>query len=381
MREHVANLMFLGTDSGNRLYQTLGNLKVNPLVGIIVPDYDTADVLYLTGSSSILVGADAASVIAHTSLAVQITITSARFIRRGLPFRGTPLEKSPYNPPVRHLTTEKDARAAANAFDTRPGITATLTSRDVLSPSINRFTFALEARDGETLQWRAGQHVTLGFAEELDHGYSHMRDDDPQSLNDDFVRTFTVSSAPSGVEGGKAVVQITARRNGPVTGLLWKHNMRMPLEIPVLGFGGEESFRMPTAREGAVRPVFVAGGVGITPLLAQAEGVLEGGVPLEVLWSLGRKDLGLAVDTFSRIKGLARRTRVFVSGGDDEMEGMEKLRELGVKGIEFRRIEESDVKMLGGEGAKFYLCAGATLLRSLREWLVGQDTVSEDFSY
>lgn len=34
--------------SGNRLYQTLGNLKLNPRVGITIPDFETSDVLYVS---------------------------------------------------------------------------------------------------------------------------------------------------------------------------------------------------------------------------------------------------------------------------------------------------------------------------------------------
>lgn len=35
-------------DSGNRLYQTLGNLQVNPRIGIAIPDFETSDVLYVS---------------------------------------------------------------------------------------------------------------------------------------------------------------------------------------------------------------------------------------------------------------------------------------------------------------------------------------------
>lgn len=33
--------------SGNRLYQTLGNLQVNPLAGLVFPDFESSDVLYV----------------------------------------------------------------------------------------------------------------------------------------------------------------------------------------------------------------------------------------------------------------------------------------------------------------------------------------------
>ncbi|OAA78994.1 FMN-binding split barrel [Akanthomyces lecanii RCEF 1005] len=373
--------------SGNRLYQTLGNLRVNPLVGIVVPDFATADVLYLTGTASILVGAAAASVIARTQLAVQVTVSSARFVRRGLPFLGTPLERSPYNPPVRHLLAEQ-SEAKILAVE-RPDVTATLTHREALTPTVSRFTFTLdgEGEEADKMRWVAGQHVTLDFGEELNHGYAHMRDDDPQSLNDDFVRTFTVSSPPLPPSAGKGKVQmqITARRNGPATGLLWRQNMRVPLKLPVLGFGGASSFHLPTtASSGTTTPVFVAGGVGITPLLAQARGVLDADVPLTLLWSLNSRDLALAEDTFARIEGLAAKTTVFVSGSDGDAEVVERIRQQGVKGIEFRRIGEGDVKKLGGgrgKKTKFYLCTGPTLLRALQDWLDGEDVVWEDFGY
>lgn len=337
--------------------------------------------LYLTGSASILVGADAAAVMARTNLAVQITITAAHFVQRGLPFRGVPLELSPYNPPVRHLLTERDMHGA-NFFESKPDVTATLVNREILSPTVSRFTFTLDGAK-DKMVWQPGQHITLDFGEELNHGYAHMRDDDPQSLNDDFVRTFTVSSRPPvGDANGKLQVQITARRNGPATNLLWRQNLRAPLEIPVLGFGGEASFRLPTTTaNGAATPVFVAGGVGITPLLAQARDVLDAGVPLTLLWSLNKKDLAVAVDTFARVEGLAAKTTLFVSSGDVDKEMVDKLHEHGVRSIEYRRIVEKDVKALGGQDTKFYLCTGTALLRSLHEWLAGETTAWEDFSY
>lgn len=372
-------------DSGNRLYQTLGNLKINPLVGIVIPDFDTSDVLYVTGSASILVGADAAAIIAHTTLAVQITITASRFVKRGLPFRGTALEPSPYNPPVRHLLSERDTHATT--LGARPHMTATLTNREVLSPTVNRFTFALEStRSSKLPQWQAGQHVTMDFSEELNSGYAHMADDDPQSLNDDYLRTFTISNAPRGeVASSHVQMQITARKKGPATGLLWRQPLRVPLEIPVLGFGGEAAFRLPTSTTGhdgvLLKPVFVAGGVGITPLLAQATAVIEAGVSLELLWSLNKSDLPLAIDTFTRIPLLAARTTIFVSNKDVGQDVIDKLQEHGVRDIQYRRMEEGDVKTWGGQGSKFYLCAGPTLLSSLRGWLDGETTVWEDFGY
>ena len=95
--------------SGNRMYETLGNLKMNPLAGITVPDFDTGDVLYMTGKTEILIGKEASSVLLRSNLAVKLAVTSARFVEKGLTFKGIPEESSPYNPPVRYAANEKIA--------------------------------------------------------------------------------------------------------------------------------------------------------------------------------------------------------------------------------------------------------------------------------
>ena len=404
--------------SGNRLYQSLGNLHTNPSIGIAIPDYTTSDVLYLTGTTQLLAGASAASVMPHANLAVKITVHSARLVQNSLPFRGDPGEPSPYNPPVRRLATEQPDSASLSL--STPLATATLLRREALTPTIARLTFALHpgSSAAQALQpWHAGQHLTLSFAAELDVGYSHMRDDDPKSLNDDFVRSFTISNPPSpppppssppllsagqrggGIEGMQ--VQLTVRRHGPVTGLLLAHPLGAGaglLEVPVLAVGGEEGFRMLTAaatsassdggseekKKEEKKAVFVAGGIGITPLLAQAPGVLASGREVEVLWSVRGEDLGLVEDSLERIKGLGAVVRVFVTGKPgNEVEGMvERVRELGAR-VEVRRMERGD--LLGARdavrGTKYFGCASPAMLRSVVDWLGEEEVVFESFEY
>ena len=326
-----------------------------------------------------MVGEEASAVLARTKLAVKVTISAARFVKGGLPFQGSKGEYSQYNPPLRLLLSEKtDARAGIDE-SVKPEVTATLVARDELSPSVSRFTFKLgSARGDATLpKWQPGQHITLDFEPELGFGYAHMRDEDPQSINDDFVRTFTVSSPPNWQDGKQ--LQITARRHGPATGLLWKHNLRVELEIPVLGFGGEEKFRLPTG-EGMAKGglVFIAGGVGITPVLAQAKGVLDAGIDLKLIWSIRGEDLPLVADTFRNIPGLAAVTTLYVTG---EAADLQQVSDAGVQSIQTKRIGENDVNGLKGHGRQFFLCAGPALLQRLTAWLGDEDVVWEDFGY
>jgi ferredoxin-NADP reductase len=215
-------------------------------------------------------------------------------------------------------------------------------------------------------------------------GWEHMNDHDPQSLNDDYIRTFTISSTPpearNGVEN-RTKIEITMRKHGPATSLLWGTSPRAELTIPVLGFGGEDKFLLPTTKT-EVTSVFIAGGVGITPLIAQAKGVFGANNPLRVLWSLRGEDLPLAVDTFTRIPELASRTRIFVTGREvqGQSEIQEKLKSMGTE-ISAGRITHDAVLVEKGAGRKFFVCAGDGVMKLALGWLGGEDVVFESFLY
>lgn len=169
------------------LYSSLGNLHSNPAVGVIVPDLETSDALFLTGHATILYGAEAGAVLSRSNLAVRIAVSDAVFIKSHLSFHTSDegVEFSPYNPPLRRLLTEADVPLADSG---RVEITAKLVGREELTRSVNRYQFLLEgdAVKQDEPMWRAGQYVTLDFEEELSIGYAHMNDDDPQSLNEDY---------------------------------------------------------------------------------------------------------------------------------------------------------------------------------------------------
>lgn len=400
--------------SGNKLYQTLGNLQVKPLVGMVIPDFENGNVIYLTGRTKTLVGAQASAYLPHTKLAIHIAVDRVIFVADGLPFRGEAIDFSPYNPPVRLLLNETlavDGHCAVPIAPEKkePIATAVLLGRQELSPSVARFSFTLKPAtnsDASQLRWQAGQYLTLDFGPELDVGWSHMRDDDPQSLNDDFIRTFTISSPspppprsdPSKLTPSPVSVDLTLRRHGPVTSFLWRHNLRVPLEIPVLSFGGDKDFRvyLPRDMSGEVvsqESIFIASGVGITPMLAQAPGLLLGqkhgvGVCLRVLWSLRTVDLPVAVDSFERIGGLAGHTTVFVTDAPEAGElsaALKQLQDMGAIVIRERRMQKIDI--LPGSGGrkmarrKIYICTGPRMLTDIQGWLPGEDLVWESFAF
>lgn len=363
--------------SGNRLYQTLGNLKVNPVVGVCVPDFDTGDILYLTGTTEILIGTDAAKVLPHSNLAVKITITAARYVATALPFRGISDELSPYNPVVRYLSIEKTPTSEATSSTALSQ--AKLLRQTSLTPTISRFTFALS----NATTHKAGQYVTFDFGSRLDIGYSHMRDDDPRSLNDDFVRTFTVSSPPGHPPNPVRRLkddefEITVRRVGVVTDELFKHQGsehgdRMDLEVGVKGFGGEFDVRQDAGETVA----FVAAGVGITPLLPCIESLDL--ARLVLLWTVRKEDLGLVEDVLDAYPGLATSLTLFVTNSTQDDTSNLKTGIDSVK-VQNRRLSKQDLAA-DSHLRKYYLCTGTPMRKQLMEWLPDKELLFEDFNF
>ncbi|KAL8941512.1 MAG: hypothetical protein Q9216_002194 [Gyalolechia sp. 2 TL-2023] len=365
--------------SGNRLYQTLGNLRMNPKAGIVIPDFASRTVLYITGTTDIVIGKAAAALLPRSSVAVQVHVQEARLVRNGLAFKGQPGEPSPYNPPVRFLAAER-AGTDAQTVDDRLTY-ARLVERELLTPSIGRFRFSVTDRELAG-RWKPGQYVALAFEDDLGAGYSHMRDDDPLSLNDDLIRTFTVSSSVHG-KLPKDEFEITVRNVGKVTNFLFHQNVRAGLEISLKGFGGTFAVEQ---RDGEMTPI-VAGGIGITPLLAQIPDLdLQ---HIKLFWSLNVKDIGLVMDTFERFPQLGGSTLLYVSGAADaavrgqDVQTTPSLGALEQYGAQTfrRRMVGSDIQGQRGLSATWYICAGQALRQDLLTWLSDRHVVFEDFNY
>lgn len=371
--------------SGNRLYQTLGNLEATPLAGLVFPS-DEGDVLYVTGKTEILVGEQASALMPRANVVVKLSVTAARFVKEGLGFTSTRHELSPYNPQVRLLASESK-HAIPSSGEAQTTQTARLLSKTVLTPSIARFRFALTNASSRT--WRAGQWVALDFSRELGSGYSHMRDEDPRSLNDDYVRTFTISSPPPGerLDTARAVsdaeFEITIRRidGGPVTGWLFRLDPQkrpVPVEIPVIGIGGDNVL------SNDKKLGFVAAGVGITPLLASAR-ILDPG-RLSLLWALRGADVNLALDFLDTYPALASSTTIFLTGdGDPEhLKRLEGFVSTASVFMQQRRLQRDDVRALldGGSVEEWHVCSSAPLRKQIMEWLPEVEGIKfEDFSY
>jgi ferredoxin-NADP reductase len=357
--------------SGNNLYQTLGNLQTDPRAGICIPDFESGDVLYLTGETEVFTGKAAGEVLEHTGLAVRFRVTAGRFVKAGLPLRGEVGEPSPYNPRVRLLKSEAMEKVDGTKDS---GVMAKLIKKKKLTPTITRYRFAMS----EPTTWKPGQYVALSYYDELYMGYSHMRDDDPQSINDDLLRTFTVSSHHGeGLHGEE--FEITVRKVGRVTDHMSWINERSSFEVPLIGFGGDFKIEQ---QNGEVTP-FVAAGIGITPLLGQLPDLDM--ARLHLFWTVGVQDIGLVQDVLERNPALAKSTSLFLTGDATSLAkgDQKKLKEVHNSGAkcEMRRLQQDDLLAISDDIQDWYMCAAPGLRKQIQDWLPGKKLLYENFDY
>lgn len=367
--------------SGNRLYQTLGRFFDDPRAGLAIPNFETGDLLYVSGTVELLVAEKAAALLPRSNLAVCLTIQAARLVKQGLFVRAKSLEPSPYNPSVRKLASELSHQLPASEIEKYQS-TVRLLNHKLITPTIARFTFTFsEDRPGNKALYSPGQWVALDFNDELSSGYSHMRDSDPTSLNDDLVRTFTVSSSPS-IKQPASDFEITIRKVGRVTDFLFqagKYKFKR-IEAGIKGFGGD--FKVDTSLG---KSAFVAGGVGITPLMSAGPALDKGQIVL--YWTLQARDYNLVSDFLTSSPQLATSTRVYFTSTTSldasvKQEFDEAVKTMTEKGTQVyqRRLSKDDLQE-SSDLKHWYICTSAPLRTAVMSWLPDKEFHYEDFNF
>lgn len=320
-------------------------------------------------------GSAAEEFLPHSKLCVKFFVVSLRLVEHALPFRGVLGEKSIYHPRVRRLAVERCAAASASATtgeqQQQQQQQATLLHQTKLTPTISRFRFRLHQPNTTTSPtatstYQPGQYITLDFSSHLNIGYSHMRDDDPRSLNDDFVRTFTVSGfyqqhqhqhqhqhqqqhqqqqqkeEALGKCGDEFEITIRKVGGGVVTNFLFgfgygddelyqkeneckREKEKENLVIDVRGFGGgeftiqqqeeqqyqqEQQKKTPTkTKTEKKRRIYIAAGIGITPIIpflstfsSSSSSSLH--LNLKILWTVKMEDLAFVWDVVGKVAQL-----------------------------------------------------------------------------
>jgi uncharacterized protein len=337
--------------SGNRFYQSLGNVETDPVMGIAIPDFTTGDLLQVSGSARNLFNADAEMIMPGATLVTLVSIDEAFLTRGALDLELVGHEQmSPYNPKLRLLA--KEAPPAQKPVD----VTATLIGIKKESKLISTFTFALP----NPAELVPGGHAIFDFSKYAERQYRHMNDRDPQSLNDDYVRTYTVSA----VSEDKRQIAITVKKSGKVSSFLHAQTLDgdEPLELHLKGLGGnftcfDESNPVP-------KMIWVAGGAGITPFLAMYRALRASRQPLpeiELYYSCRGDELDLIAEMTDV------DVKVFDSTSSSPLPGASR------RTFFDRRITSTDLPEAYQLVDKtIFICGPAGLMANVNSWLDGK---------
>ncbi|WP_407520748.1 pyridoxamine 5'-phosphate oxidase family protein [Methylobacterium oryzisoli] len=239
--------------AGNLFFATLGNILLNGKAGLVFADFETGDLLQMTGDAAVIL--DSPEIAGFQGAERLWTFRPRRVVRRpgALPLRWT-FRAEGWSPNSLMTGDWREAadhvRAARLAARWRP-----LRVTRIVDESRAIRSFHLEADDGAGLiPHQAGQHLPIRL--------TLPGSDRP------VIRTYTLSVAPS-----DGFYRISVKRDGAVSRHL-HDTIRVGDIIEARAPGG--AFTL-DARE--TRPaVLLAGGVGITPLLAMLQHVVYEGL-------------------------------------------------------------------------------------------------------
>ncbi|APA88888.1 pyridoxamine 5'-phosphate oxidase family protein [Paraburkholderia sprentiae WSM5005] len=95
VRVDDANMLITPDYSGNRFFNTIGNLVHDPRAGLLFIDFATGDVLYLAVQAEIMWDGDELAAFAGAQRVVRFYVNEVRRSRGALPFRWSEVELAP----------------------------------------------------------------------------------------------------------------------------------------------------------------------------------------------------------------------------------------------------------------------------------------------
>jgi ferredoxin-NADP reductase/predicted pyridoxine 5'-phosphate oxidase superfamily flavin-nucleotide-binding protein len=326
--------------SGNSFFMTLGNLQLDPRAGLLFIDFDSGDLLTLTGSAEVVWEGEALKAFEGAERAWRFRIESGWRLRDALPLRWALRDWSPHALATGTWAEAEARRAAERLAQTwRPW----RVTRVVDESSVIR-SFHLLPADGHALPpFEAGQHLPIRLE---------------TAGGERLHRTYTISHAP-----GDAALRLSVKREGRASSRLHDEVHEGDL-IEALGPRGRFTIDA-TLRRPAV---LVGAGVGITPMVAFArhlvgEGLRRGQVrPLhlvQVAHSEAQRAFGAELRDLEQRAGGAMRLHVVLGDGHGAPAGA----------LQGPLVVDLLKRLLPFDDHEFFLCGPAGFMQALYDGL------------
>ncbi len=249
---HVeGNTLTVPDFAGNLHFNTLGNLLLNPKAGLVFIDFETGDVLQLGGRTEIIWDGEDINHFQGAERYWKVHVASVVRRRKALRLRW---RFQDYSPNSLMTGSWEDAQRRAQAHSRRHAWRKVRIVR-VEQESRGIKSLYLEPLDGAGFSaFAAGQHLPIRV---------RVGGEGAEPV----IRTYTVSSAPS-----DTFYRISVKRQGVVS--RWLHDAQIGEEFEVRAPQGQFVINTQERRPA----VLVAGGIGITPMLAMLREIVYEGL-------------------------------------------------------------------------------------------------------
>jgi len=235
---------------GNFHFNTLGNFLLNPKAGLLFVDFEHGHILTLTGTVSILVDDDSLTHFDGAERLWTFTLTKGFLLKHALPYRW---QFGDYSPSSNITGTWQAAQQRKHA-EQRKNEWQSCVVKEVIQESDLVKSFYLQVNATDKLPFKAGQFLTIKIPIE----------------NKTIIRTYTLSNAP-----GDNHYRISVKRES--------HGLCSQYLHDKLSVGDVLPYKAPNgsfhiAAEVPRPAVLIAGGIGITPMIAMMRHVLQDSV-------------------------------------------------------------------------------------------------------
>jgi len=239
--------------TGNYHFNTVGNIAVNPVAGMLFIDFASGDLLYLTGSASIAWDGEERSAFVGAERLINFTLDEGFLLEAAMPVRWNFLDYSPSLATTgswEEVAEKIGARNKGNRHRTYK-VARVEAESEIIS------SFYLEPEDGERIPChKAGQFLPIEIQ--------------PPGADAPIKRTYTISNAPNGSYYRLSIKREPAPQPDLPPGLSsnYFHDYVAPgTTIHAMSPRGQF-----TLDESSTRPiVLISGGVGITPMISILE--------------------------------------------------------------------------------------------------------------
>ncbi|GJL73361.1 MAG: hypothetical protein NMNS01_25600 [Nitrosomonas sp.] len=239
--------------SGNNHFNTVGNIMMNPLAGLLFIDFKSGDLLYLTCTAKIIWDSEERQAFDGAERLVRFTLDEGLLIKNGMPIRWHFLEYSPSLEKTgswEEVAEAITARKKGNVYRNYQVIRVESESKIITS-------FYLKPEDsGDIHCHKAGQFLPIEIQ--------------PPGIHNRIQRTYTISNAPNGSYYRLSIKREPSAKPGLPPGVssnYFHDHVRTGTTIRAMSPRGKF-----TLEESSTRPVvLISGGVGVTPMISMLE--------------------------------------------------------------------------------------------------------------